>query len=116
MKQYLCTPHIGGDHFPSRAAQGTRWSSAVIRGAPMHLDKTVYLSTAQAAQYLGVKPDHLRDLRSTGDGPSFTRIGKLVRYRREWLDLYAEGRVAASTIDGREPGHTRRAAARAGPG
>ncbi|MCB1504889.1 MAG: helix-turn-helix domain-containing protein [Hyphomicrobiaceae bacterium] len=60
-----------------------------------------YLDTRQAARYLDVKSSLLRDLRSRGGGPRFTRIGRLVRYRRDWLDDYAESRSATNTAQAR---------------
>ena len=47
-----------------------------------------YLTPKQAAVYLSVKPKQLERLRMTGDGPAFSKVGRLVRYSRADLDAY----------------------------
>jgi excisionase family DNA binding protein len=52
-----------------------RVTSAVAPG-----DAPVWLSTAEAAEVLGVSKKHLEALRARGKGPPFIRVGKAVRY------------------------------------
>ena len=58
------------------------------------------MSPAPASKYLQTKginhaPSYLANLRVEGDGPQFCRVGKWIRYRRDWLDQYAEGLSSA---------------------
>jgi hypothetical protein len=50
-----------------------------------------------AAVYLGLAVLTLADLRCKGGGPVFTRAGRLIRYRKAWLDAWLESRACAST-------------------
>ena len=58
-----------------------------------------YLSTREAAHYLGLAPRTLNRYRVSGDGPVFHRFGGRVRYRREDLDAWAAARRRVSTVD-----------------
>ena len=58
-----------------------------------------YLSTCEAADYLGLSPRTLRRYRVTGEGPVFHRFGGRVRYGREDLDAWAAARRRMSTVD-----------------
>ena len=62
-------------------------------------DERNYLSTCEAAEYLGLSARTLRRYRVTGDGPVFHRFGARVRYRREDLDAWAAARRRLSTVD-----------------
>lgn len=46
-------------------------------------------STEEIAEMVGLKPSYLAKRRQHHDGPEYTRIGKLVRYRvpdvKKWL-------------------------------
>lgn len=54
----------------------------------MELEK---LTTAQAAEYIGVQPGTLEVWRSTGrGGPRWLKVGRKVVYRREHLDAYLD--------------------------
>jgi excisionase family DNA binding protein len=53
-----------------------RGAGAAPPGAP-----AVWLSTAEAAQLLGVSKKHLEALRARGEGPPFMRVGRAVRYK-----------------------------------
>jgi hypothetical protein len=44
-----------------------------------------FLDTRAAAELLGVSPKTLEAWRARGAGPRYTRVGRLVRYRREDL-------------------------------
>jgi hypothetical protein len=63
-----------------------------------------YLDTKAAATYLGLKAHRLQDLRVSGGGPRFTKLGRLVRYRKDWLDAWAEAGACQSTAEARERG------------
>jgi predicted DNA-binding transcriptional regulator AlpA len=54
------------------------------------------LDTETAAAVIGMSPQHLRYLRSTGgDVPPAVKIGRMVRYRpstlRDWIAAHEEG-------------------------
>lgn len=59
------------------------------------------LSTAQAAEYLGMQPQTLRKWRVTGDGPPYIRLGDSPRarvaYRLKDLDAWLAARTWRST-------------------
>jgi hypothetical protein len=63
--------------------------------APQH----VYLDTIGAAKHLGTSPRTLETLRTVGGSPKFCRIGRVVRYRLDWLDEWAEQRAVVSTSE-----------------
>ena len=58
-----------------------------------------YLSTREAAHYLGLSARTLNRYRVSGDGPVFHRFGGRVRYRRADLDAWAQARRRVSTVD-----------------
>ena len=70
---------------------------------------TMFLSTRQAGERLGVSPRTLERYRGTGEGPVFYRFGRHVRYLQADLDAWAKTRRRIST---RDEGNARRAAAR----
>jgi hypothetical protein len=41
----------------------------------------------------------LKDLRVTGGGPRYIRIGNAIRYRSDWLDQWAEANAVTSTSE-----------------
>jgi hypothetical protein len=53
------------------------------------------LDPVQAGAYLGTTAQHLRALRASGRGPSYVRVGRKPRYRREDLDAWATTRLVA---------------------
>jgi excisionase family DNA binding protein len=55
-----------------------------------------YLTTAQAAAYLGVSPGHLVNLRTQGLGPTYACFGRSVRYDLSDLDSFMADRKQAS--------------------
>lgn len=64
---------------------------AIRRAIRDELAKPVspWLSTTQAAEYLGSSPATLKNWRSSGEGPSYhTCNGRLIRYHREDLDRF----------------------------
>lgn len=52
-----------------------------------------WLDEKQAARLLALSPKTLEKLRSTGGGPEFARVGRLVRYPRASLLEWARSRV-----------------------
>ena len=77
-------------------------------------DERMYLTTGQAARYLGLSHRTLKRYRVSGDGPVFHRFGGRVRYRRDDLDVWAAERRRVSTVDdgtGERPGPALRCAA-----
>ena len=63
------------------------------------MQETNYLSTRQAAEWLGLSTRTLDRYRVSGDGPVFHRFGGRVRYLRADLDAWASTRRRASTSD-----------------
>ena len=63
---------------------------------------TTYLTTAEAASLLRVKPQTLRKRRLTGDGPPFRRAFSRILYRKDELLAWVESTKRASTSDDRE--------------
>ena len=53
----------------------------------------------QAADYLCVKPRTLESWRLQGTGPSFLKLGRLVRYLQTDLDEWLQSRQRKSTSD-----------------
>ena len=62
-------------------------------------EATNYLSTRQAAAWLGLSTRTLDRYRVSGDGPMFHRFGGRVRYLCADLDAWAVTRRRASTSD-----------------
>lgn len=60
---------------------------------------TNYLSTVEAAAWLGLSPRTLDAYRVRGGGPAFHRFGRIVRYRLADLDDWAAERRMDSTSD-----------------
>jgi predicted site-specific integrase-resolvase len=57
------------------------------------------LKTAEAAEFLQVKPATLEQWRWQGTGPKFIKMNRSVRYRREDLQAFVEARVFGSTTE-----------------
>jgi len=51
-----------------------------------------FLTTGQAASYVGYSPRTLEGMRRTGRGPIFRRHGRCVRYHIAELDAWLESR------------------------
>lgn len=58
-----------------------------------------YLTTAQAAERLGLQPRTLERWRWTGVGPRFRKLGGAVRYAQADLDEFADAALRRSTSD-----------------
>jgi hypothetical protein len=70
-------------------------------GTRLGVEKHVYLGEVDAAKYLGFLDSsrRLKDLRQSGGGPRYVRIGSAVRYRSDWLDAWAEANAVSSTSE-----------------
>ena len=62
-----------------------------------------FLSTSEAAAWLGLSRRTLEGLRCRGGGPSFRKLGRSVRYTLEDLQAWADAGHRQSTSD---PGQT----------
>lgn len=54
--------------------------------------KPGYLTDVQAADYLGLRPQTLRNWRQLSKGPAYIKMGRAIRYPMPDLDLYANQR------------------------
>ena len=68
-------------------------------GKGMNGNGTKYLSTREAAAWLGLSPRTLDRYRVSGEGPAFHRFGTRVRYLVADLDDWAAARRRLSTSD-----------------
>ena len=68
-------------------------------GRHMYGNGTKYLSTREAAEWLGLSPRTLDRYRVSGDGPAFHRFGGRVRYLVADLEAWASARRRLSTSD-----------------
>ena len=59
-----------------------------------------FLSTAQAAFYVGLSRRTLEKMRVTGRGPSYRKHGRYVRYHIDDLDSWSKSRARQSTSNG----------------
>ncbi len=60
---------------------------------------TELLTVAEAAQRLKLSRSFLDKRRIKGDGPTFSRIGRSIRYRAEDLDAWARSQSHSSTSE-----------------
>lgn len=58
-----------------------------------------FLSTEQAAFYLGLSARKLQAMRGAGTGPSFRRHSRYVRYHIDDLDAWSKGVGEAEAAD-----------------
>jgi len=58
-----------------------------------------FLSTKQAAHYIGLSPRTLERMRRTGEGPRFRKHGRYVRYHIAELDAWSDSRAKTRTAD-----------------
>ncbi len=56
-----------------------------------------YLSTEDAATYIGLSSFQLEQWRSQGGGPEFVKLSRLVRYPRKRLDEFMMSRLRDHT-------------------
>lgn len=59
--------------------------------------KPTLIDTPHAAEYLCVKPNTLEIWRVQGTGPTYKKIGRLVRYATNDLDAYLDAQSRRST-------------------
>jgi hypothetical protein len=59
-----------------------------------------FLSTEQAAFYLGLSARKLQQMRGTGSGPIFRRHSRYVRYHIDDLDDWSRGRTRHERANG----------------
>jgi excisionase family DNA binding protein len=71
------------DDAPARAARGKQVSP--------------FLSTAQAAFYVGLSRRTLEKMRVTGGGPTYRKHGRYVRYHIDDLDAWSAAHRKTST-------------------
>lgn len=57
------------------------------------------MTTLQAADYLQISKQKLEIDRHKGRGVVFTKIGRLIRYRKSDIDAYLAGNVRKNTIE-----------------
>ena len=57
------------------------------------------LTVQDAAAHLGVSVSLLNQYRMTGKGPTFYKLGNLVRYERSEIERWARSRIFRSTRD-----------------
>lgn len=55
------------------------------------LDASAWLTPEQAGIYLGLSAQTLNQRRHTGTGPHYSKIGRLIRYRKGELDGWLTG-------------------------
>jgi excisionase family DNA binding protein len=65
------------------------------------MSSETYYTPEEAAEYLRSSPSTLAKLRLYGGGPVFTRIGRVIRYRRSDLDRWMSEKLVRSTSDTR---------------
>ena len=58
-----------------------------------------WFDTQSLADELEVSPRTIEVWRLKGEGPTYTKIGRLVRYRREDVQEWLDSRVRRSTSD-----------------
>jgi hypothetical protein len=58
-----------------------------------------FLTSEQAAFYLGLSPRTLQDYRTAGTGPRFRRHGRRIRYHIDDLDNWSRGIAEAGGPD-----------------
>lgn len=60
-----------------------------------------FYTARQLAERLDVKPQTLAIWRMKGEGPTFLKVGRAVRYRAADVDFWLEGREATNTAAAR---------------
>jgi phage terminase Nu1 subunit (DNA packaging protein) len=61
------------------------------------IDPDAALNESQAAEFLGVSVRTLQAWRVRGGGPTYTKMGRLVRYPRRALAVFQESNAREST-------------------
>lgn len=58
------------------------------------------ITAIQAAELLSIHPNTLAKWRLSGAGPTFTKMGRSVRYRMSDIEKWIDARQANSTSEG----------------
>ena len=74
-------------------------ASAAVLSLPVPLDPDVGCNEMQAAIFLGISVRTLQAWRVRGVGPSYTKIGRCVRYQRRALIDFQRAHTVTSTPD-----------------
>lgn len=72
---------------------------AAVAQARAELPAPAWLDTHAASAYLSVTRKQMEHWRSAGGGPPFSKLGRLVRYRRSDLDEFMAARRVRSTAE-----------------
>lgn len=94
--------HLAGQTKPGDSTRrAPTYGAELEREGEIRMNENVrnYLSTRQAAEWLGLSPRTLDRYRVTGQGPVFHRFGSRVRYLLADLEAWASARRRASTSD-----------------
>jgi predicted DNA-binding transcriptional regulator AlpA len=59
-----------------------------------------YMSVLDVATYTSLSAEFWNRLRSTGGGPPYIKLPRMVRYRRVDIDAWMTERMRSSTFDG----------------
>ncbi len=63
-----------------------------------------FLTTQQAAEFLGLRPNTMERWRLVGRGPEFVRLGRAIRYDKQTLEEFAAAGRSRSTAEYRNRG------------
>jgi excisionase family DNA binding protein len=63
------------------------------------MEKSNFLDTREAAEFLNLKKNTLEIWRVRGDGPAYRQFGRAIRYRLTDLELYVEKCARRSTSE-----------------
>ncbi|MBF0311095.1 MAG: helix-turn-helix domain-containing protein [Magnetococcales bacterium] len=63
------------------------------------IDGAAFLRNDPAAKFMGIGGPTLEKLRCTGEGPRYSKLGKIVVYRISDLLAWAESRKVSSTSE-----------------
>ena len=66
---------------------------------PHTVSKSRLTDTVQLAEYLGNEVNTVEGWRLKGVGPRYIKVGRLVRYRTEDVDLWIESQTRNSTSE-----------------
>ena len=66
---------------------------------PPTVSKSRLIDTVQLAEYLGNEVNTCEGWRLKGIGPSFIKVGRLVRYKTQTVDLWLESQTRNSTCE-----------------
>ena len=70
-----------------------------VVNTPHTVSKPRLIDTVQLAEYLGNEVNTCEGWRLKGIGPSFIKVGRLVRYKTQTVDLWLESQTRNSTCE-----------------